>query len=267
MSVSTRPSSPPSGVSKPASRLSRLREEILRGFEEFETSFRERYPAVWLATLVGPFILTATILILFGLFSGWGHAGKLVTTAVLTFFGAGRFIILAGGDPSPDAATRFFSSEFLFAMVTYMDLMVAILLSFHVGFMFKVPVIGPKVSELVADGRFILQRNPWMRRMTFVGLIAFVTFPLAATGSVGGSIFGRLLGMSRLQTFAGIAMGSLIGNGFMYFGSELIRRYLDRDNPLTAVGGLVVIVALIVLLERRYRKMKHATLAEWEGDD
>lgn len=265
MSISIKPSIPTDHPSEPTpspNRIRRLRQEIQHVFEEFEASFRRKYPALWLATLVGPFVLTVAILFLLGLFHGWGYVGKLLTTAVVTFFGAGRFVILGGNTRAVP-----FSSEFLFAMVTYMDLMVAILLSFHIGFMFKAPLIGPKVSELVADGRFILQRNPWMRRMTFLGLVAFVVFPLAATGSVGGSIFGRLLGMSRLPTFIGIAIGSILGNGIMYFGSTLFKRFLDENSVWTTVGGIAVIVGLIIFLERRYRKLKRATLAELEQEE
>lgn len=243
-----------------------LRQEILRGFEEFESNFRKDYPAVWLATLIGPFALTLSIVLLLGLLYGWGYAGKVVSYALATFFFFGRFVILGGKNSPPDALHRLLSPEQLFAMVTYMDLMVAVLLSFHIGFAFKLPVVGPKISELVADGRFILSQHPWMRRMTFLGLIAFVVFPLAATGSVGGSIFGRLLGMSRVQTLVGIFLGSILGNGVMYFGSELIGRYIDKDDPLTTIGGVAVVAAIIIVLERRYRKMKQAGLANLRRD-
>jgi hypothetical protein len=127
--------------------------------------------------------------------------------------------------------------------------------------MFKIPLLGPKVSELVADGQVILKLQPWMRRATFWGLVTFVIFPLAATGSVGGSIFGRLLGMTRTATLIGIATGSIIGNGIMYVFSDVFNRYLDKDNPLLFWGGVAVIVGLIVLLERRYRKMKKELLS------
>jgi hypothetical protein len=271
--MSTASSDPPGvsedaavGVSTDLPSEAALRQEILRGFEEFESSFRKNYPVVWLATLIGPLVLTLCVVLLLGLLYGWGYAGKVVSYALATFFFFGRFVILGGKNSSPDALHQLLSPEQLFAMVTYMDLMVAVLLSFHIGFAFKLPVLGPKISDLVADGRFILSQHPWMRRMTFLGLIAFVTFPLAATGSVGGSIFGRLLGMGRLQTLIGIFLGSVLGNGLMYFGSELIGRYIDKDDPLTTIGGIAVVAAIIILLERRYRKMKQAGLADLRRD-
>lgn len=115
---------------------------------------------------------------------------------------------------------------------------------------------GGKLKALVEDGQFILHSHPWMKRATFLGLVAFVMFPLAATGSVGGSIFGRLLGMSRLGTFTAIMIGNSLGCALMYFGSELITRHLDRDNPMLLIGGIAVVAAIIFLLNQRYRQFK-----------
>lgn len=55
-----------------------------------------------------------------------------------------------------------------------------------------------------------------------------MSFPLQATGSVGGSLFGRMLGMSRVATFVAIVIGNVIGNGVMYLGSDLISEQPPR---------------------------------------
>jgi hypothetical protein len=73
-----------------------------------------------------------------------------------------------------------------------MDVMTACVLSSDLGFLFSLPVAGWKLKALVDDGQFDLQSNRWMKRATFLALVAFVMFPLAATGSVSGSIFVRL---------------------------------------------------------------------------
>jgi hypothetical protein len=86
--------------------------------------------------------------------------------------------------------------------------------------------------------------------------VAFVTFPLAATGSVGGSIFGRLLGLSRWMTFAGIVLGSLIGDSGMLLIANLGGEILDKNHPLVKYGGIAVILAVVVILEWRYRRLR-----------
>ncbi|MFN4259577.1 MAG: small multi-drug export protein [Gemmataceae bacterium] len=228
----------------------------------FEAAFRQRYPLVWLLTLIGPWVLTAVLLVLLYLTQGKEYVGKLLGAAAAAFLFFGRFIILGGQRGEAGALQTFLSPEELFLMLLYMDLLVACVLIFHLGFVFRLPFLGPRLQLLVEDGHFILRSNPWMKRASFIGLVAFVMFPLAATGSIGGSIFGRLLGMSRLTTFLGVALGSLLGCGMMYFGNSLLLRHLNRDNPVVMYGGIVIIALIILLLNHRYRQLKARTLAE-----
>lgn len=221
-----------------------------------DEGLRRDHPVIWWATLIGPLILTVLILFVVLETSGGRGLWRLVSTAVTTFFLFGKFVILGGTDENNPETHVFFSAEQLMAIVLYMDAVVACVLSFHLGFVFRLPVVGPKLRELVDDGQFILQSNPWMKRATFFGLVAFVMFPLAATGSVGGSIFGRLLGISATGTLAGIMLGNVLGCGLMYFGSELITRYVGRDNPFLLVGGIVVIGGILLVLNHRYRQLK-----------
>ena len=170
-------------------------------------------------------------------------AGFLMTVAA-TFFFLGKFVILHS-EPLK-----------LFALVVYMDVMTGMLLVFHAGFLFRIPYLGSRLLVVARDSQQLLAGHPWIRRATFVGTTLFVMFPLAATGAVGAAIFGRLLGMSRLSTFLAICLGSVLGCGLMFYGSVLIDTYIGRENPLLTIGGVAVIVALILLLNYRYRKMK-----------
>ena len=224
---------------------------------------------IWFFTLIGPFAVTAGILILLYLQHGWPYVKTLMLTAAAVFFFFGRFVILGGtsGVAVDEAmqevvleAARFFSPGELALLVFYMDVMVACLLAFHIGFLYRLPFLGDKLRDLQEDGKFILASNPWMKSATFAGIVAFCVFPLAATGSVGGSIFGRLLGMSRLATFVGVVTGSAVGCSLMYFGASVINHYLDRDNPWLTIGGILFVVLIILWLNQRYRKMK----AQWK---
>lgn len=230
---------------------------ILTGpFEGVERSTRDQRSLLWTLTLFGPFVVTAVLLVVIWLVAGPAYAKKLIFMAVMALCLFGRFIILGGSDPGVAEITGSISSLELFLMVFYLDMAVATVLAFHLGFLFKLPLIGPKLQTLIVDGRFILSRQPWIRRATFLGLVMFVTFPLAATGSVGGSIFGRLLGLSRVATLVGILLGSLIGNGVMLAASDFIGAHLNKGHPLVKYGGFAVILAVVLLLESRYRRMR-----------
>ena len=222
----------------------------------FERDLRRQRPLLWAGTLLGPFVLTGIALGVLYVAHGASYVNRLLATAAATFFAFGKFVILAGREPDVSEIQRFFSPGDLFALVFYMDAMTAVLLVYHAGVLFRLPWIGKRIGGLVADGRFILASNPWMKRATFLGMVAFVMFPLAATGSVGGAIFGRLLGMTRRLALTAILIGSLLGCSLMYFGAGLISQFVDRDSPGLAVGGIVALAALILLLNLRYRRLK-----------
>jgi hypothetical protein len=241
------------------SQLEHLRADDLHSSED---EFRRRHPMLWAATLYGPIVITLGILVALIITAGWSFTQKIITYTALALFILGRFIILSGDDGAVHETDGMLSASQLFAIVTYLDLMTALVLAFHIGFLFKVPYVGPRIAALVTDGHFILDAQPWMRSATFVGLIAFVGFPLAATGSIGGSIFGRLLGMTRVATFFGIMIGTFLGNGSMYFFSDLMSQYVDKDNPYLKYGGFALVATIVIILERRYRKLRNGYAAK-----
>lgn len=230
--------------------------QALHGHDfELEPALRDSHPAIWLITLVGPFLLTLLLLATLWIFNGTDYLVRLMGVAAAAFFFLGRFIILLGHQGEMAEAARFTPAT-LAMMVFYMDLMVATLVSCHLRILFRLPWLGPAIRELINDGRFILKAHPWIRKVTFIGIVGLVTFPLASTGSIGGSIFGRLLGMSRPATFIGVVMGSLIGCSAMLLGADIIGRHLDKDDPFIRYGGIVVVVLIIIILNHRYRRLK-----------
>lgn len=251
-----------------------MRRELVGSINKFEKGFREQYPQFWWMSLLAPFVLTAALLIGFGLFSadGWQFSGKVILNAFITFFALGRFVICypafiegSSGEPLlPEWLSSLepyldFTAGNLFWMVTYMDFMVALFVTFHMGLMFRIPWVGPKIAMLVWDGKFVMDSQPWIRKIAFWGLVVFVIFPTSTTGSIGGSIFGRLLGLSRGMTVFGVLVGSLLGNGIMLVFAEFISLYVKDSMALKIAGVLILIIAMF-FLERRYRAAKERYL-------
>jgi len=228
MSESEHSTSTESDVSNPES------EDLAESLDRAEERLWRRHRLVWWATLVGPLLVTVAILLGIYAFTGAEYTTRLLTTALTGVLLFGRFIILGGHDSEVAAVTGSFSSGQLFLMVTYLDLMVGILLIFHAGFLFRLPWFGSRAASLVDDGRFLIRSQPWIRRATFLGLVLFVAIPLAAMGSVGGTIFGRMLGVPRVRIFLAILLGSLLGNGVMRYGSDLINQFVDNDDATQA---------------------------------
>jgi len=231
-----------------------LQQELVGSFTKFESSFRKQFPTIWLATLLAPVVVSAVLLLFFGLTAGWGYAGRLISHALLTFFVFGRFIILSGAEASGEEVYKVLMSPLeLFGLVSYLDFMTALFVTFHMGFLFRVPWLGPKIATLVWDGKFVMDAQPWIKRFAFIGLVAFVMFPSSTTGSIGGSIFGRLLGLSRFATVTGVLTGSILGNGLMYALSKQLNNYISKDDVWLKVVGALLIVAACVALEWRVR--------------
>lgn len=257
-----------------------MRRKLVSSFTNFEKAFRKDYPLFWWMSLVGPAVLTILILVGVGLFyGGWALSGKLVIHAFVTFFALGRFVICypafissatESGPVLPEMMSSFepyldFTPINLFWLVTYMDFMVALFVTFHMGLLFRIPWVGPKIAMLVWDGKFVMDSQPWIRKVSFLGLVTFVIFPTSTTGSIGGSIFGRLLGLNRIMTVIGVLFGSLLGNGIMVLFSDFITRYVHGQRWLN-ITGLVILVLAVIWLERRYRAAKKRYL-DAEGID
>ena len=220
--------------------------------------------------MVGPVVVTAVVLTIIGLSQGWTTSGRYLIAAAATFMLFGRFVILFGSDASVTETVEgsdmvnMLTSEQLFCMVTYMDVMTALFVAFNVGLLFRLPIVGPRISGLVADAKFILRMQPWMSRATFAGLVAFVIFPTSTTGSIGGSILGRLLGLTRRTTLFAIFLGSVLGNGLMYFFSEQLRPFKEmlQDSTPAKVIGIVGVIFLIVGIERWFSRLKKKYMAQ-----
>ncbi len=236
-----------------------LRDQLIRSYSEFEQTFRKDYAILWWSTLVSPVALTGLILLVIGFIWGFDLSGRFLLAAFVTFILLGRFVILGGNEAGEvEGWMQNFNLEplQLFGMVTVMDCITALFVTFHMGFLFRVPWLGPKISALVWDGKFLMEKQPWIRRVAFFGLVVFVIYPSSTTGSIGGSIFGRLLGLGRGMTVCGVLVGSLIGNGIMLYFAEWINEHIGSDSIWLKVVGIALIVIVIAVLEWRYQKVK-----------
>ena len=147
--------------------LNELRRRIVAGITEFERSFRQRFPVLWVSTFVGPFLISVATLLSIGFVYSWSLSLKFLIMALATFFLLGRLIILGGIDKGSESFLAVYSLSpiQLFGMVTVMDCLVAMFVTFHMGILFRVPWVGPKIAGLTCDSKFIMDQQPWMRRL------------------------------------------------------------------------------------------------------
>lgn len=240
-------------------------QQLLHGELRYTEDLKREQPLVWWATLAGPLAATAGMLALAWAVRGWAFMVSLFLAALGIFFGLGRAVLLIGNEGDRSQLSSWeqiflqLSTAELFVLIVWMDTLFAFLMVFHASYLYRIPRIGPAMLALQEDGRFILSRHPWFRRFAWLGLVAFVTFPFAATGSVGGSIVGRLLGLSRVATLSGVVAGSLISTGVVFWFAKSIKQlsmFNGENRTVSLVGGIAVIVALFAFVNWRYNQMK-----------
>lgn len=232
--------------------------DVLLSEATFQRSFRRERPILWASTLFGPFAVSGLVLTVLWMIQGAAFVQKLALFSLATFFFFGKFVILGGDVAGVDPEyRRLLTREQLFLLVFWLDMMTATVLVFHIGLLYRIPWLGRRLLAVARDGEAILRSQAWVRRVTFLTIILLVAFPLAATGAVAASIFGRLLGMARLSTYIGISVGSLLGCGLMYTGAGVVNRYIDREDPMLLISGIAVIIGIILILNWRYRRIVH----------
>lgn len=204
--------------------------------------------------LVLPVAVSVLLLSLVFFFSGGDAALELLSLALATATVAGKFIVLRGLHDE-----GFFDSPYKLApLVVYMDVLFAFVAVFNFGVLHRIPRLGRRLARMQVDGERILARNPWMKKVTFVGVVAFVTFPLSGTGAIGGAIVGRLLGLPRLRTLVAIATGAVIGAFGMALLADVAGETLLRlkDGPVLPIGGGLVLAGLGWWLWRNDRRAR-----------
>ncbi|MAG57071.1 MAG: hypothetical protein CMJ83_12330 [Planctomycetes bacterium] len=206
-------------------------------------------PPVTLPALILPVVTGIVLWLMIFLFESHDAAFEVLVKGLVTGVLAGKFGVLL---PDKDG---FLSTPYHMAvLIVYLDLTFGFISVFNVGVLFRIPGFGKKLQNLAGFGQLMLRRNPWMRKATFAGTVAFVMFPFSGTGAIGGALFGQLLGMTRRRTMLAIFVGAVIGS----FGLASLANLLPAglaDSPVFKIGGLVFIIVLVGWLTKLYKSM------------
>lgn len=206
-----------------------------------------------LATLVVPVLVTLGLLALAAVWRGPELAGQILLAMVAVFTVLGKFAIPFGaGEGIP------FGPWEIALLVAYMDIAIAFVLVLNLPTLYRLPRMGPVLEDLAEHGTHMLERRPALSRITFLGVVLFVMFPLTGTGAVGGSIFGRLLGLSSRRTLFGIATGAVLGCSAMAAFSSAVRSAFPKEVreswQFQAIGGALILLT-VALIWQRGRKL------------
>ncbi len=121
--------------------------------------------------------------------------------------------------------------------IAMIDVETGLFMALNFDLAYRLPFIGPVLSDLTKKTRQFITRHRWLLSLWFFAIVLMVMVPLFGSGGVRGSIAGKLLGMNTLLVFLAILAGALIGCFGIALGSDAILGYLCTSGTLPAAIG------------------------------
>lgn len=138
----------------------------------------------------------------------------------------------------------------LVAVAAFMTVVTTFFWVYNLDLLERVPKVGPALKRARSRMSEFLKGRRWLRRAAVFGTGLFVLLPLPGSGTLGGSLLARLLGLTRLAAFLSVALGGLaVTAAYGWFGDgihALSERYqLSVPAKLGMVAGLLLVLWLI----------------------
>jgi len=141
--------------------------------------------------------------------------------------------------------------------IGFLDFVGGLFMAWNFPLALKIPYLGPWMARFMASGETYLNRRPWLERLYFLGLVLFVSFPLEGSGSIAGTIVGRMLGMGKKEVLAAITIGGFLGGFAIALGADYIRELLLRDVFVgLSIVALILVVIAIAVMYRSYQRRR-----------
>ncbi|MBT8493108.1 MAG: small multi-drug export protein [Deltaproteobacteria bacterium] len=227
------------------------------------------YDATWRERVVVLGLVYGALVLLFALGMSFARGATLELLGLLpaTFFVAGKFLPLWAASGKSN-----FGPYELGAVVWLLDTIWVLNIVYLLEVFYKVGPIRRGLMKVQGNARLVLRAYPRVKRAATIGVVAFVLFPVAGTGAIGGSFIGIFLGMSRQGLIAAVSFGGFLGGMAMAFAAvhfEGAVRSLRAAQASPAIkyaviGGVVAVLAWFVWwLNRKYQ----AALAQAEAEE
>ncbi len=129
------------------------------------------------------------------------------------------------------------------------DLCFSLFLIWNYDWVKRFPILGPAIERTEAKGRERVAKTKWFAKTTFALTTVFVFVPFSGSGGVGGTIFGRVVGMKPYKVLLAVAIGSTIGSTGFALAAEQLSNILSEDNVfLSFMSNLNILQVVLVLI-------------------
>lgn len=202
-----------------------------------------------LAMLLLPIAALVVLYLAMRTLDGAGRAGEMAAAAGASFAGLGTTVIFGAAVLGNDAFAHLSTFD-LALVVLVLNTALALVYVGASDLLERIPVVGPKLAGARAQAITVAQGRPWIRRWATAGLALFVISPLPGSGVLGGTLVGRVAGLTRVRTFAAVTAANAAVCALYYLGADALEGFM-RDRQMTVwerVGAFVGAVVLMVVL-------------------
>lgn len=163
----------------------------------------------------------------------------------------------------PAAIALGFPWQVVCFVFTYIDMILCLFMLWNFDFICKIPIIGKWIYFIVQNGSDFLSRHQWVERFCFIGLVTFVFVPLQGSGSVGGSILGRILGINPIHIFFAVLTGTILQSYIIGVSMYAIQEYLNINLWYLVIPALLLVlctstISLIIYIMKKREKTEEA---------
>lgn len=180
------------------------------------------------------------------LFYGAAVARECLLTAGAFLTIVGPTIIL-GRAVGGDYVFQELNTWHLVMVAAFMTVVTAFFWTYNLDLFERLPRLGPVLQRARARMAANLAEHRWIRRLAVVGVGLFVLMPMPGSGTVGGSLVGRIVGLTRRASFVAVTVGGvLVTLIYGYFSNELTRlsESYQLSTPVKIGLGLAFVASM-----------------------
>ena len=137
----------------------------------------------------------------------------------------------------------------LAAATAFVDIMVGVFLAWNFDLTRRIPFVGGGIRRAQAKGHEILEQRPWVGRIAFAGILLFVMFPFQGSGSVGGTLLGRAMGMGTYPILGAVTIGGVLGS--LIIAASVVFG-LGLAGQMGTYGLLIALLLVMILVTILY---------------
>lgn len=198
-----------------------------------------------LAYLFGPIVATGLLWLLIKGLTNPGYAQAVAVAGGISLFGAGTTVVL-GQAVFPEITLGPWQLAFI---VMWVNAASAFWYVYNLDLLERLPKIGPTLHRMREESKNTLAERRWIRRLSVVGVGAFVVTPLPGSGALGGAIMGRLIGVSRFASFASVTVaGIIVCVVYAMFANKLASTISEVPTWQRILGAVLVFGTLFVVM-------------------